>query len=98
MKKYNLIFLIIISFAFCNSYEKQNIKSNPLLSYLESNYEKPNDYVIRKFKDHDVIFIGEYHYIKEQVDFVKNLIPDLYKNGIYNLGTEFIRYSDTELN
>src|SRR5690606_26558245 len=27
----------------------------------------------------------------------KELIPELYKNGIYCLGTEFIRHSDTEL-
>lgn len=72
-------------------------KPNPLLTYLDKNRKNPNDYVIDKFKTHDIIFVGENHYIKEQVEFIKNLIPELYKNGIYNLGTEFIRYSDTEL-
>lgn len=76
---------------------KTNENSDTLTGYLEENYFTPNDYVIDKFKNHDVIFIGENHYIKEQVEFIKDLIPDLYKNGIYNLGTEFINYEDTEL-
>jgi len=97
MKKISIVFLVIVTLVSCNSNKKESLQSNPLLSYLVSNYEKPNDYVIRKFKNHDIIFIGENHFIKQQVDFIKNLIPDLYKNGIYNLGTEFIRYSDTEL-
>ncbi len=75
------------------------IESNqdPLIQYLESNHSSPNEYVIKKFQDHDVIFMGENHYIKEQVDLIKDLIPDLHQNGIYYLGTEFLNYEDTEL-
>jgi len=85
---------IIIGLISCNTIKENN---NPLISYLETNRESPQDYVIEKFKDHDVIFIGENHYIKQQVEFIGNLIPKLYKNGVYNLGTEFLNYEDTEL-
>jgi hypothetical protein len=48
-----------------------------------------NEFVIDKFQDHDVIFLGENHAIKENVDFVVNLIPDLAKHGVLLLGMEF---------
>jgi hypothetical protein len=97
MKNIVVITILLIGLFSCQQSKKKNYESNPLLIYLEKNYEKPNDYVIRKFRNHDIIFIGENHFIKQQVDFIKNLIPKLYENGIYNLGTEFIRYSDTDL-
>jgi hypothetical protein len=97
MKNIVIIIFVFVGLISCKPNKKKNTETNPLLSYLEKNYEKPNEYVIRKFDNHDIIFIGENHYIKQQVEFIKNLIPELYKNGIYNLGTEFIRYSDTEL-
>ena len=92
-----LLMLLLIGLLSCHQTKKENKEINPLLSYLEKNSKTPNDYVIEKFKNHDVIFIGENHFIKQQVEFIKNLIPDLYKNGIYNLGTEFLRYSDVKL-
>ena len=92
-----LLLLLFTGLLSCQQNKKENKEINPLLSYLEKNSKKPNDYVIDKFKNHDVIFIGENHYIKQQVEFIKNLIPDLYENGIYNLGTEFLRYSDVKL-
>ncbi len=74
-----------------------DVETNPLSIYLDKNKNNPNEYVIEKFRTNDIVFIGENHFIKQQVEFIKNLIPELYKNGIYSLGTEFIRYSDTEL-
>jgi heme-binding uptake protein ChaN (Tiki superfamily) len=97
MKNIIIIIFALVGLISCKPDRKKNVETNPLLSYLEKNKEKPNDYVIRKFDNHDIIFIGENHFIKQQVEFIRNLIPELYKNGIYNLGTEFIRYSDTEL-
>lgn len=97
MKHTVISIFLFISFLSCQQNKKKDRETNPLLSYLKTNKQSPNDYVIEKFKTHDIIFIGENHYIKQQVDFVKGLIPQLYKNGIYNLGTEFIRYSDTDL-
>lgn len=97
MKNIVIIIFLFIGLLSCQQNKKKNSETNPLLSYLKKDKQTPNDYVIEKFKTHDIIFIGENHYIKQPVDFVKGLIPQLYENGIYNLGTEFIRYSDTDL-
>ncbi|RKY87702.1 hypothetical protein DRQ09_04030, partial [candidate division KSB1 bacterium] len=38
---------------------------------------------------YNIVFIGEYHRIKHDVELIQNLIPRLYRAGIYNLGIEF---------
>ncbi|MDD3771881.1 MAG: ChaN family lipoprotein [Weeksellaceae bacterium] len=93
MKKIISFTSIILILFSCSRYHKNE---TDLLKSIKENSQSPEHYVIEKFKNHQVIFIGENHYIKEQVELIKNLIPELYENGIYNLGTEFIRYSDTE--
>lgn len=60
-----------------------------LKSYLRSHYMTPEDYVISKFQDHDIVFLGEFHRIKHDPELVQALIPRLYKAGVYNLGFEF---------
>ncbi len=96
MKIIKTIAILLILCSCKNTVEKDE-KTHPLINYLENQRVEPTTYVINKFKDHDVIFIGENHWIKQQVEFVEDLIPELYKNGIYNLGTEFINYEDTQL-
>ena len=49
----------------------------------------PEDYVVSKFRDHDIVFLGEHHFVKQDVEFVQSLIPLLYENGITDLGIEF---------
>ena len=68
-----------------------NIK---LTQYLEKNYCNPQDYIIKKFQDHDIIFLGEYHRIKHDVELVQKIIPQLYKCGVFNLGIEFACFRD----
>jgi hypothetical protein len=41
-----------------------------------------------------VVFLGEVHRIKHDVEFVQDLIPYLHSNGIFYLGTEFARRED----
>lgn len=60
-----------------------------VVQYLRKYGEKPDAYVIEKFKDHCVILLGEEHAIKDNLEFVIALIPELYKNGVSNLGMEF---------
>ena len=52
-----------------------------LLGYLEKNFRTPEDYVLSKFKDHEIVFIGEYHRIRHDVLLIQHLIPLLYKSG-----------------
>ena len=94
------IIIILIAFSTIlpgckNAGVEENRKSNengPFVTYLKNNWLTPEDYVINKFMDHDYVIIGEYHYIKHDVDLVKSLIPKLYENGIYNLALEFGAY------
>lgn len=60
-----------------------------LRSYLAAHWQTPEDYVISKFKDHDIVFVGEYHRIRHDPELIQALIPRLYQAGIYNLGFEF---------
>jgi hypothetical protein len=65
-----------------------------LEEYLINHYMTPEDYVISKFRDHDIVFIGEYHRIKHDLELIHNLIPMLYENGVFVLGIEFARRED----
>jgi len=60
-----------------------------LKSYIQSHHMTPEDYVVSKFQDHDIVFLGEYHRIKHDPELVQALIPRLYKAGVFNLGLEF---------
>jgi hypothetical protein len=59
------------------------------IDYLSSHYLSPKDYVVQKFADHDIVMLSEDHHIKENLLLVQRLVPDLYKNGVYNIGMEF---------
>jgi hypothetical protein len=61
-----------------------------LASYLKANGMPPADYVVARFTDHDVVFLGELHLIREDVAFVERLLPELYhRAGVRALAIEF---------
>ncbi len=68
------------------------------LSTLSKSYRQeaksPQDYLTGLFGSHEVVFLGEMGEIREQVDFVAGLIPDLYRHGVHLLGTEYALSSD----
>jgi hypothetical protein len=45
--------------------------------------------VINKFQDYDIVFIGEAHLIKHDVELIHNLIPRLHQAGVNNLAIEY---------
>ncbi|MHC4316468.1 MAG: hypothetical protein ACYSW3_28835 [Planctomycetota bacterium] len=57
----------------------------------------PFEYVLNEFRNHDIVFLGEYHRIRHDVLFVQKLIPLLYENGIRNMGFEFALNKDSLL-
>lgn len=67
-----------------------------LKSYLQENYLTPEQYIICKFDKHDIVFLGEFHKIKHDVELIQNLIPELYSAGVYTLALESINYEDQE--
>jgi uncharacterized iron-regulated protein len=60
-----------------------------LVRYLETHRQSPEDYIVSKFNDHDIVFVGEYHRIKHDVELIQRLIPKLYEAGVYHLAIEF---------
>ncbi len=68
-----------------------------LLPWLEEHGRPPEEYVVSKFADHDVVFLGEYHRIRHDVVLVQRLIPYLDRAGVRNLGLEFLLASDQPL-
>jgi hypothetical protein len=68
-----------------------------LTAYLKAHPMTPEEYVIFKFRDHDVICLGENHRFKHNPELISRLIPLLHKNGIFTLGTEFARREDQPL-
>ena len=65
-----------------------------LSATFERNAKPPRDYVVSAFDSHDIVFLGEMGQIREQVDFVAALIPDLYRNGVRTLGLEYALSAD----
>ncbi|MGN6292887.1 MAG: hypothetical protein ACTHMV_09110 [Chitinophagaceae bacterium] len=67
---------------------KQPVKGTPE-EYLKENFQSPEEYILSKFKTHDVILLSEDHAIKHNLVMAHDIIPQLYKAGIYNFGMEF---------
>lgn len=62
---------------------------NKLVGYLREKGLPPEEYVAAKFEDHDIVFIGEHHFIKHDVELIRALVPVLYRRGVMDLGIEF---------
>ncbi|MDQ5844896.1 MAG: ChaN family lipoprotein [Acidobacteriota bacterium] len=86
-----LVFSIFFSGLGVANYQISSASSEDekLAAYLKSHRKSPENYVISKFSNHDIVFIGEYHRIKHDVELIHKLIPRLYKAHVYNLGIEF---------
>lgn len=86
MKLFLFIFASL-AFKIVNAQSEQSI--NASAEYLKNHHQSPQNYLLSKFKDYEVIFLGEDYRVRENVAFVSQIIPELYKNGIYDIGVEF---------
>lgn len=94
------LLLVALSFGFIVglTYQKKEMKKIPpeekqeFIQYLKNHGKNPEDYVIEKFQDYDIVFMGESHRVRHNLEFIHNLIPRLYQAGVYNLGIEFGGY------
>ncbi len=105
MKRNTLVFVIIAIAAFFMIFNpiKSCQDRNPsvrlpsqdekrlasLVAFATSAWAGPVDAVIRSFDAHDVVFLGEFYKIREQVSLVKDLVPALRAAGVRNLGIEY---------
>lgn len=69
-------------------------QTEELRGYLDQHRQTPTEYVLSKFADHDVVILGEYHRIQQNVELVQQLIPLCYGRGVRALATEFARRED----
>jgi len=44
----------------------------PFVTYLRTNGKSPIEYVVEKFKQHDVVMLGEHHEVREVCEFISN--------------------------
>jgi len=70
---------------------------NELTSYLLNRSKAPLDYVLACFQNHDIVLLGEMHYIRQQVELYHRLIPLLPEHGVNLIATEFGRREDQAL-
>ena len=68
-----------------------------LETYLLNEGKPPVDYVLEKFENHDIVLLGEMHYIRQQAELYHRLIPLLAEQGIRIVATEFGRRADQDL-
>ena len=70
----------------------------PFVAYLKANGKPPIEYVVDKFKQHDVVILGEPHQVKEVCEFVSQLIePAYHQGGVRYLAMEVFKYKNTAL-
>ncbi|WP_178990614.1 alpha/beta hydrolase [Winogradskyella schleiferi] len=87
--KYKFLF---VSILFCLIARSQEANYHKELKYLQDNGLEPSEYIINKFGDKSLILLGEDHVVKNNLNFVAQIIPKLYKAGVYNIGMEFGAY------
>ena len=97
--KYRLLLIISLLFFSCSSEPEKTDKAmrKEIEFYLQKNHQTPQEIIISLFNDHDIVFLGEFGGIKHDVEFVQQIIPLLYENGIYTICTEYARREDQPL-
>lgn len=80
--------------ALLNPDDIKDANYSSYLAHLKQHAKSPVEYVLDKFKDHDIVIMGEIHHVQQNLDFLHRLIPRIYKEaGVRFLGYEFFASS-----
>jgi hypothetical protein len=90
-------YILILSFVGILNFSHSQGVNQDMVAFIESQSMHPSDYVISSFEKYDVIFLAEQHLVRQNLHFVQQLIPALYKAGVYTLGMEFGAQEDQAL-
>jgi hypothetical protein len=71
-------------------------KLSALLQFAESSWRSPEDYVLGAFAKHDIVFLGEFFKIRQNLELVRDLVPRLSAAGVRNLGIEYALSEDQD--
>jgi len=106
-KIFLILAIVIVVFVFFNPFgSKQNMQAPitmPKVSkeqvtivkdFIGKQHISPEDFIIKAFQTHDVIFLGDFWKIRQNLEFIMNLIPVLYANGIKQLAFEYALYDN----
>lgn len=86
--------------AGCSGPKPPSINSalkDDLKTFVKDNHIIPEQYLLDLFVDHDVVFLGEWHYVRQNPIMVRKLLPLLHQRGIDILCLEFARRVDQPL-
>jgi len=72
----------------------ESTEVSSLLSYAQANWRSPEDYILSALATHDIVLVGEFYKIRQNVRLVSDLIPRLYTAGVRNLGIEYALSDD----
>ena len=65
-----------------------------LAGFMDTSHKSPEEFLVDHLEQHEIVFLGEYSQIKQQVEVLQRVIPVLHKSGITNVGIDFALYSD----
>lgn len=69
---------------------------NELEDWVGANANDPVDYIVSRFREDRIVFLGEMGRVKEQIQVVIDAIPALYDTGVRHLGVGFALSRDQE--
>jgi hypothetical protein len=55
--------------------------------------QNANEYIASKYQNYDMVILGENHWIKNELTFLKKIIPLLYENGVRCFAFEFMAFT-----
>ena len=70
---------------------------NYLTEWVHKNHIKPEDYLVEKCDDYQVVFLGEHHQVENYIQFLIKVIPRLYNEAnVTRIGLEVCNKDDNE--
>jgi hypothetical protein len=67
------------------------------VEWLEKSGKNPVDYIVEKCKAHELVIVGEHHYVKNYCELFKQVIPEVYqKAGVRVVALEVCNADDNE--
>lgn len=88
VKKLISVFTLLLLIVCCSGFSGNSTN----MPGEDFKLEEPEKIIVESFENHDVIFLGEPHHIKQHLNFLISIIPSLYTADVTNLGYEFLPY------
>jgi hypothetical protein len=66
----------------------------PLRDFAVTHWKSPEDYVVGALASHDIVFLGEFYRVRQDVQLAAALVPRLYAAGVRIMGVEYALSDD----